>query len=106
MPGFDTYEQLRQAEDVVDEIYIISPVDNPCASMSRTLRANGKLHEWTEDLLLPAAKNAQVEGDPAPDDVSVPVLELNNFCQIMSKAAEITGTLEEVNPKIGLLIAA
>ena len=41
---FDTYEQLRQAEDVQDEIYIISPVDNPVASMSRTIRATGKFH--------------------------------------------------------------
>jgi len=44
MAAFDSYTQLRQAEDVVDEIYIVSPVDNPVASMSRTIRANGKLH--------------------------------------------------------------
>jgi hypothetical protein len=97
MADFDTYTQLRQAEDVQDEIYIISPVDNPVASMSRTISANGKLHEWTEDVLQPAAKNAQVEGDASPADSSVPVLELQNYCQIMSKAAEISGTLEEVD---------
>lgn len=97
MAGFDTYTQLRQAEDVQDEIYIISPVDNPVASMSRTIRATGKLHEWTEDELQAAAKNAAVEGAAAPADSSVAVAELSNFCQIMTKAAEITGTLEEVD---------
>jgi len=97
MAVFETYTQLRQAEDVQDEIYIISPVDNPVASMSRTLRANGKIHEWTEDVLQAAAKNAAVEGAPVPDDSSVPVLELQNFTQIMTKAAEISGTLEEVD---------
>ena len=97
MADFDSYTQLRQAEDVQDEIYIVSPVDNPVASMSRTIRANGKLHEWTEDVLQAAGKNAVVEGAAAPADSSVAVLELQNYCQIMSKAAEISGTLEIVD---------
>ena len=97
MPGFDTYTQLRQAEDVQDEIYIISPIDNPVCSMSRTIAATGKLHEWTEDTLKAAGKNAQVEGAAAGDDESQAVVELNNYCQIMDKVAEITGTMEEVD---------
>lgn len=97
MPGFETYTQLRQAEDVQDEIYIISPVDNPVASMGRSIRATGKLHEWTEDTLLAAAKNVNVEGADAPASVEQPVVELNNYCQIMTKTAHITGTLEEVD---------
>lgn len=97
MPGFDSYTQVRQAEDVQDDIYIISPVDNPVASMSRTIRATGKLHEWTQDALAAAGKNALVEGDDAGSDTSQPVDELNNYCQIMGKVAEVTGTLEEVD---------
>ena len=97
MAAFETYDQLRQAEDVQDEIYIISPVDNPVASMSRTIRATGKLHEWTEDSLQAAGKNAAVEGADYPGDSSVAVIELNNSCQIMTKGAEITGTLEDVD---------
>lgn len=97
MADFDTYTQLRQAEDVQDEIYIVSPVDNPVASMSRTIRANGKIHEWTEDELQAAAKNAAIEGAAAPADSSIAVIELQNFCQIMTLAAEISGTLEEVD---------
>lgn len=97
MAALGSYVQVRQAEDVEDEIYIISPVDNPVCSMSRTTRASGKLHEWTEDVLAAAGKNAAVEGAPAPADSSSAATELNNYCQIMTKAAEITGTLEEVD---------
>ena len=97
MAAFDSYVQLRQAEDVQDEIYIISPVDNPVCSMSRTIRANGKLHEWTQDQLQAAGENAVAEGATAPADSSAAVTELQNYCQIMTKAAEITGTLEEVD---------
>jgi hypothetical protein len=97
MAAFDSYTQLRQAEYVQDEIYIVSPVDNPVASMSRTIRANGKLHEWTEDTLQAAGVNRAIEGAAAPADSSEAVTELQNYCQIMTKAAEITGTLEEVD---------
>jgi len=97
MSGFETYTQLRQAEDVVDEIYNISPIDTPLCSMSRTTQATGKIHEWTEDSLQATAKNAAVEGAAAGDDQSVAVTELQNYCQIMQKVAEITGTLEIVD---------
>lgn len=95
--NFDTYEQLRQAEDVQDMIYNVSPIDNPVAAMSRTLRATGKLHEWTEDVLQAAGSNKKVEGADAGTDQSSPVNELSNHCQIMDKVARIAGTLEEVD---------
>jgi hypothetical protein len=97
MAGLDSYVQLRQAEDVVDEIYNISPIDNPVCSMSRTTRATGKIHEWTEDVLQATAKNAAIEGAAAGDDESAPVTERQNYCQIMEKVAEVTGTLEVVD---------
>ena len=97
MAGLDTYTQLRQAEDVEDEIYNISPIDNPICSMSRTIRATGKIHEWTEDTLQATKKNAAVEGAAAGDDISVPVTELQNYCQIMQAVAEVTGSMEIVD---------
>ena len=96
MASFDSYEQIRQAEDVEDEIYIISPVDNPVCSMSKTIRATGKLHEWSQDILQAAGANAAIEGAAAPADSSVAITAKQNYCQIMTKAAEITGTLETV----------
>ena len=97
MPGIDSYVQLRQAEDVQDVIYDISPVDNPVASMSRTMRATGKIHQWTEDSIAAAAANRLAEGAAAGADTSSAVTEKLNYCQIMGKVAEVTGTLEAVD---------
>jgi hypothetical protein len=94
---FTTYEQLRQAEDVQDEIYNISPIDNPVASMGRTIQATGKIHEWTQDSLRATKQNVKVEGADAGADDSQPVVELQNYCQIMDEVAEISGTLEIVD---------
>jgi len=95
--NFDSYDQTRQAEDVQDVIYNVSPVDNPVAAMSRTIRATGKLHEWTEDVLQAATKNAAIDGADAGVDQSQAVSELNNQNQIFTKVARISGTLEEVD---------
>lgn len=97
MAYFDSYDQLRQAEDVQDVIHNVSPIDAPVASMSRTTRATGKLHEWTEDVLQAAGANRKVEGADAGSDTSQAVTEKNNYCQIMDKVAEVSGTLEEVD---------
>jgi hypothetical protein len=97
MPAWNTYQQTRQAEDVVDNIYIISPVDNPVASMSMTTRATGKLHEWSEDSIRASGKNAKAEGADAGTDTSEPIVELDNYCQIMDDVAEVSGTLEAVD---------
>ena len=93
----NTYHQTRQAEDVQDVIYNISPIDTPVVSMSKTIRATGKLHEWSEDDLNAPGENALVEGAAAGSDTSKPIVERNNVCQIMGKVAEVTGTLEKVD---------
>lgn len=98
MPApFDSYDQLQQAEDIQDEIYIISPIDNPVCSMSRTIRANGKLHGYTEDSLKKSGRNAQEEGADATFGQEQAVVPLNQPTQIMTKTASVTGTLEEVD---------
>ncbi len=94
---FDTFEAVGQAEDVQDVIYNVSPVDNPVAAMSRTLRATGKLHEWQEDTLQAAQSNVAVEGADAGDDQSLKTILLSNNTQIMDKVARVSGTLEEVD---------
>jgi len=97
MSGFESYTATRQAEDIVDDVYIIDPVDNPICSMARTIQATGKNHEWSEDDLAALKKNANVEGAAAGADTSTAMTELNNYCQIFSEVAEITGTLEVVD---------
>jgi hypothetical protein len=95
--NFDTYDQIGQAEDVQDAIYRISPVDAPVVSMSKTIRATAKIHEWHQHALSAANTNKLVEGQDAPADSSTAVVNKSNFCQIMSKVAEIAGTLEAVD---------
>ena len=97
MAKFDSYTQIAQAEDVQDAIYRISPVDAPVVSMSKTLRATGKIHEWHQHELTAAGANKAVEGADAPADSSTAVTNKSNFCQIMTKVAEIAGTLEAVD---------
>jgi hypothetical protein len=97
MAKFDSYTQIGQQEDVQDAIYRISPVDAPVVSMSKTLRATGKIHEWHQHALTAANTNAAVEGADAPADSSTAVTNKSNFCQIMTKVAEIAGTLEAVD---------
>ena len=75
----NTYVQTRQAEDVQDVIYNISPIDSPVVSMSKTIRATGKLHEWSQDDLNAAGENAVVEGAVAGNDTSKPIVEKSNY---------------------------
>lgn len=97
MATMTTYDQTRDAEDVHDDIYIISPIDNPVASMGRTIRATGKLHEWSEDALQAPKKNAKVEAAAAGTATHTPIVELNNPTQIMDTVASIGGTQEEID---------
>ncbi len=98
MAKFDTYGQAGIAEDVQDVIYNVSPVDNPVAAMSRTIRASGNnAHEWQEDRLKAAESNKKVEGADAGADQSQSTDRLSNFNQIMDKVAEISGSLEEAD---------
>lgn len=94
--NFDTYTQVGQAEDVHDDIYNVSPIDGPVASMARTIRATAKLHEWNEDSLQAAGANAQIEGADASFGGEQALVPRSNYCQIMTKTAQIAGTLEEV----------
>ena len=77
-------------------IYIVSPVDNPVASMSKNVKATNRVHGWTEDVLLDAGANRKVEGADAGADASTPVVERSGSMQIMTHTVEISATLEEV----------
>ena len=97
MATMTTFDQTRAKPDVHDDIYIVSPIDNPACSMARTIRATGKLHEWSEDALQAPVKNAKTEAATAPAATHDPIVELNNQCQIMDKVASVGGTQEEID---------
>lgn len=97
MAYFDTYDQIGQAEDVHDDIYNISPIDTPVVSMSRTIKATGKIHEWHQVALPTSGSNKRVEGADAPADNSTALTPKSNYCQIMAETAEIARTLNVVD---------
>ncbi len=96
MPGFNTYVMIGQAEDVQDDIHMISPSDAPVAAMSRNIGATARLHEWQEDELAAIRQSAIVEGADAGADTSTPTTMLTNYCQIFEEVAQITRTAERV----------
>ena len=97
MPVFETYSAVGEQEDVHDDIYLISPVDNPVASMSRAIRANAKIHQYQTDALRAAKANLHVEGADANDPAHVATEMLSQPTQIMKEEAEVSGTLEAVS---------
>lgn len=99
---YDTYDikgvnDKSIKDDVQDVIYNISPVDNPVASMSRTIMANDTVHFWNEDELEAAASNKNVEGADATFADETPTVKRSNYTQIFDKTVSVTGTLEAVS---------
>ena len=96
MAVYTTYDAEGLAEDVVDDIFMIDPADNPVTSMARTTTATARLHEFQEDELEAIKKNAQIEGDTAGAGSATPTVMRTVSCQIMEEVAEISGTQERV----------
>ena len=96
MAVYETYVSVGEAEDIQDMIYNISPVDNPVAAMSKTIRATGVIHQWQEDVLRAAASNKAVEGADAAGATHTPTVMRTSNTQIFTEEAEISGTLEVV----------
>lgn len=96
MAIYQTYQQVGLAEDVQDDIYMISPTDAPVASMSKTIAATARTHQWQEDALAAIKKNAAVEGATAGADSSTATTLKTVYTQIFTDVAEISRTAERV----------
>ena len=97
MAGFDSYTAQGNRESVEDEIYDISPADNPVAAMSETTTANNRVHQWQEDELAAIRSSAAVEGADAGADTSEPTVMKSGDCQIFEEVARVTKTQEEIS---------
>jgi hypothetical protein len=65
-------------------------------SMSRSIQASARLHEWQEDALEAIKENVNIEGSDAGTDTSItPVLKTAS-CQIFKETVNISRTLERV----------
>ncbi len=94
---FLTFSAIGNREDLVDQIYNISPTDTPFQANIGKSKATAVLHEWQPDSLAAAGSNAQLEGDDIQTFTAVtPTTRANNRCQISYKNVIVSGTQDAV----------
>ena len=95
---FQAHSAIGQREDLTDVIYSISPTETPFMSSIGKTKATAVFHEWQTDSLAAATtSNAAVEGDDATAATLSATVRLGNYCQIVQKTVQVSGTLEAVN---------
>ena len=98
MPTFTAHTAIGQREDLIDVIYDISPTETPIMSTLARTKATAVFHEWQSDSLAAATSaNAAIEGADATSATISPTTRLGNYCQIVQKTVQVSGTLEAVN---------
>jgi hypothetical protein len=94
-----TYDVTTNREDLADQIYRIAPADTPFMSSVPKAKASAVLHEWsTQALGSLNTANARLEGDALTRSTVTAPARKQNYCQISSKDATVTGTQRAVNP--------
>lgn len=85
-------------EDVMQQIFDISPVDLPFTQMAGTDGADNQYTEWMTDVLASAnVQNAVVDGADASTDTSAATTRVGNHCQISQKTLRVSGRAQAVN---------
>lgn len=93
-----TYDVTTNREDLADAVYRISPVDTPFMSAVPRVKASAVLHEWSLDEIDSTnTTNARLEGDALSRASSTNPSRKQNYCQISSRDATVTGTQRAVN---------
>ncbi len=94
-----TYDVTTNREDLADQVYRISPADTPFMAAVPRVKATAVLHEWSlQSLGSINTANARLEGDALTRAASTPPARKQNYCQISSKDATVTGTQRATNP--------
>lgn len=94
-----TYDVTTNREDLIDQVYRITPADTPFMSSVPRAKATAVLHEWsTQALSSVNTANARLEGDALSRAASTNPARKQNYCQISSRDATVTGTQRAVNP--------
>jgi len=85
-------------EDVMDQIFDVSPIDRPfCDAIGKGTSSN-TLKEWLrESLATPNADNAIVEGADASGDDTITGERFSNAHQLMSKTVKVSDRLRDVD---------
>ena len=94
-----TYDVTTNREDLAAVVYRIAPADTPFMTAVPRAKASAVLHEWsTQALGSVNTANARLEGDALSRASSTAPARRQNYCQISSKDATVTGTEQAVNP--------
>lgn len=94
-----TYDVTTNREDLADAVYNISPRDTPFMTSVPRTKATAVLHEWSTDAIdTTNTSNARLEGDALSRAASTNPSRKQNYCQISSRDATVTGTQRAVNP--------
>jgi len=94
-----SYDVTTNREDLVDAVYRISPVDTPFMAAVPRAKASAVLHEWSLDTIDSTnTTNARLEGDALTRGTSSAPARKQNYCQISSRDATVTGTQRATNP--------
>lgn len=94
-----TYNVTTNREDLVDQVYRINPADTPFMTAVPRVKATAVLHEWsTQALSSINTTNARLEGDALTRVNSTAPARRQNYCQISSRDATVTGTQRATNP--------
>lgn len=94
-----TYDVTTNREHLADQVYRISPADTPFMAAVPRVKATAVLHEWsTQALASVNTSNARLEGDALSRAASTTPARKQNYCQISSRDATVTGTQRATNP--------
>lgn len=94
---FSSYDAAGNREDLVDNIFDVSPVETPLLSAIKKKKATNRIHEWQTDALTAAAANAAIEGNDQSGTAPAATTRLNNYTQILTKSVIVSGTQESIN---------
>lgn len=94
---FSSYDAVGNREDLIDNIFDVSPVETPLLSAIKKTKASNRIHEWQTDVLAAAAANAAIEGNDQSGSAPAATTRLNNLTQILTKSVIVSGTQESIN---------
>jgi hypothetical protein len=94
---FTTYAARGIREELSDVIYQISPEETPFLNNIGKGSAHSTYFEWQTDALGAAATNAALEGDVVTYVAPTATKRMGNYCQISTKTAVVSGTLDAVS---------
>jgi len=94
---FSSYDAAGNREDLIDNIFDVSPVETPMLSAIKKTKATNRIHEHQIDVLAAAAANAAIEGNDQSGSAPAATTRINNYTQILTKSVIVSGTQESIN---------